>query len=89
MADRWSYSVDQWQAILRERVEAPTPDAVVDADVFLDLRALTAGVDIEPAAAHPGSQGDVGAAAARTGAGGDLFTPLLTFGRAAQRDLWT
>ncbi|MCU0296007.1 MAG: DUF294 nucleotidyltransferase-like domain-containing protein, partial [Candidatus Nanopelagicales bacterium] len=41
MADRWSHGVDEWTAILRERVQTPTPDAVVDADVFLDMRALT------------------------------------------------
>ncbi|MEZ5159133.1 MAG: putative nucleotidyltransferase substrate binding domain-containing protein [Candidatus Nanopelagicales bacterium] len=82
MADRWSYSVDQWQAILRERVEAPTPDAVVDADVFLDLRALTAGVDVGPAARTLAA----GATSARLLHGLALAaisfpTPLLTFGR--------
>lgn len=82
MADRWSYSVDQWQTILRERVEAPTPDAVVDADVFLDLRALTAGVDIGPAARTLAA----GATSPRLLHGLALAaisfpTPLLTFGR--------
>ena len=82
MADRWSYSVDQWQAILRERVQAPTPDAVVDADVFLDLRALTAGVDVGPAARTLAA----GATSARLLHGLALAaisfpTPLLTFGR--------
>jgi CBS domain-containing protein len=38
--------VDEWTAILRERVQTPTPDAVVDADVFLDMRALTSGLDV-------------------------------------------
>ncbi|MCU0278525.1 MAG: DUF294 nucleotidyltransferase-like domain-containing protein [Candidatus Nanopelagicales bacterium] len=46
MADRWSHGVDEWTAILRERVQTPTPDAVVDADVFLDMRALTSGLDV-------------------------------------------
>jgi CBS domain-containing protein len=52
MADRWSHSLRQWREILRARVEAPTPDAVVDADVFLDLRPLTGGLDVSPAAAE-------------------------------------
>lgn len=52
MADRWSYSLDDWLDILRERVESPTPDAVVDADVFLDLRPLTGTLDVSPAVAE-------------------------------------
>ncbi|HRY09256.1 MAG: hypothetical protein H6526_03205 [Actinobacteria bacterium] len=51
MADTWSYSLEQWQQILRERVDAPTPDAVVDADVFLDLRQLKGALDVAPARA--------------------------------------
>lgn len=52
MADRWSYSLSRWQDILRERVAAPTPDAVVDADVFLDLRVLAGDLDVGPAVAE-------------------------------------
>ena len=52
MADKWSHSVDDWQQILRERVDAPTPDAVVDADVFLDLRPLAGGLDVSAARAE-------------------------------------
>lgn len=56
MADKWSYSVADWADILRERVNAPTPDAIVDADVFLDIRPLTAGVDVAPALAELASE---------------------------------
>jgi CBS domain-containing protein len=52
MADRWSHSLADWCTILHERVAAPTPDAIVDADVFLDLRPLTRGLDVAPAAAE-------------------------------------
>ena len=52
MADRWSHSLADWCTILHERVAAPTPDAIVDADVFLDLRPLTAGLDVAAAAAE-------------------------------------
>ncbi len=52
MADRWSHSVDEGQQILRERVEAPTPEAVLDADVFLDLRPLAGGLDVSAARAE-------------------------------------
>ena len=46
MADRWSHGVAEWATILRDRVQTPTPEAVVDADVFLDMRALTTGLDV-------------------------------------------
>jgi CBS domain-containing protein len=52
MADAWSHSLADWVDILRERVQAPTPDAVVDTDVFLDLRPLTGTLDVTPAAAE-------------------------------------
>lgn len=52
MADTWSHSVEDWEAIFRERVNAPTAEAVIDADVFLDVRPLTAGVDVGPALAE-------------------------------------
>ncbi len=52
MADAWSHSVEQWADIFRDRVNAPTAQAVIDADVFLDVRPLTAGVDVAPALAE-------------------------------------
>ena len=44
MADTWSYSLEQWQQILRERVDAPTPDAVVEG-VVAGRRAAVARPD--------------------------------------------
>jgi CBS domain-containing protein len=82
MADIWSHSVGQWQAILRERVEAPTPEAVVDADVFLDLRALTAGVDVQPAAAELAQGADSQRLMHHLATAANSFpTPLHAFGR--------
>ncbi len=80
MADRWSYSVADWADILRERVNAPTPDAIVDADVFLDIRPLTAGVDVAPALAELASESPRllhGLAVAAN----SFPTPLHAFGR--------
>lgn len=51
MADRWSHGVDDWVDLLRDRIAAPTPDAVVDADIFLDFRALGGDVPITRAKA--------------------------------------
>ncbi len=80
MADMWSYSVADWADILRERVNAPTPDAIVDADVFLDIRPLTAGVDVAPALAELASESPRllhGLAIAAN----SFPTPLHAFGR--------
>ncbi len=80
MADKWSYSVADWADILRERVNAPTPDAIVDADVFLDIRPLTAGVDVAPALAELASESPRllhGLAVAAN----SFPTPLHAFGR--------
>ena len=49
MADKWSLSLGDWVAQARDRIEAPTPEAVVETDVFLDLRRLVGGLDITPA----------------------------------------
>lgn len=51
MADSWSRSLDDWVALLRERIAAPTPEAVLDTDVFLDLRQVAGALDVAPAAA--------------------------------------
>jgi CBS domain-containing protein len=48
MADAWSRSLPDWVARLREQLRAPTPQAVLDTDVFLDLRRLAGAVDIAP-----------------------------------------
>jgi CBS domain-containing protein len=49
MADRWSLSLADWVAQARHRMDAPTPEAVVEADVFLDLRRLVGDLDVTPA----------------------------------------
>jgi CBS domain-containing protein len=49
MADRWSLSLAEWVAQARHRTQAPTPEAVVEADVFLDLRRLVGDLDVTPA----------------------------------------
>ena len=49
MADRWSVGLADWVVQARHRIDAPTPEAVVDTDVFLDLRRLVGDLDITPA----------------------------------------
>lgn len=49
MADRWSLALADWVAQARHRIEAPTPEAVLDTDVFLDLRQLAGTLDLTPA----------------------------------------
>ncbi len=49
MADRWSLGLAEWVTQARHRIEAPTPEAVLDTDVFLDMRQLAGGLDITPA----------------------------------------
>ncbi len=49
MADRWSVGLADWVSQARHRIEAPTPEAVLDTDIFLDLRRLAGDLDITPA----------------------------------------
>jgi CBS domain-containing protein len=49
MADRWSLGLSDWVTQARHRIDAPTPEAVLDTDVFLDLRRLAGDLDIAPA----------------------------------------
>ncbi len=49
MADRWSVALADWVTQARHRIEAPTPEAVLDTDVFLDLRQLAGTLDLTPA----------------------------------------
>jgi CBS domain-containing protein len=82
MADRWSVALVDWVAQARDRIEAPTPQAVLDTDVFLDLRRLAGDLDITPATevllAGSGSPRLLhGLAAAAT----SFPTALGTFGR--------
>lgn len=46
MADKWSMGVEQWAALLRDRIFSPTPEAVVDTDIFLDMRPVVGGLDV-------------------------------------------
>lgn len=45
MADKWTMSLADWASTLHERIYAPTADAIVDADIFLDLRRVTGELD--------------------------------------------
>jgi CBS domain-containing protein len=49
MADRWSTSLADWVGQARDRLEAPTPQAVLDTDIFLDLRVLSGHLDMTAA----------------------------------------
>ena len=51
MADQWSRSLDDWLVMLRDHIEAPTPKAVLDTDIFLDMRALSGDLDVASALA--------------------------------------
>jgi CBS domain-containing protein len=82
MADRWSRGLEDWLDILRERVAAPTPEAVVDADVFLDLRPLTAGLDVSAARAELARGADSPLLVHGLAVAANSFpAPLTAFGR--------
>lgn len=51
MADRWSMSLAAWTTAARARIDVPTTQAVLDTEVFLDVRALAGDLDIAPALA--------------------------------------
>jgi CBS domain-containing protein len=46
MATRWSYSLPTWRDMLRRRFTDPTPQEILDADVFLDLRPVAGDLDV-------------------------------------------
>jgi CBS domain-containing protein len=46
MATTWSYSLGEWESILRRRFIDPKPEDFLDADVFLDLRPLAGDLDV-------------------------------------------
>lgn len=82
MADSWSQSREEWEATLRDRIAAPTPEAIVDADVFLDLRPLRGDLDASMLRVLLATGGDSplllhGLARAAIGFG----VPLHAFGR--------
>lgn len=45
MADKWTMSLADWASTLHDRINSPTADAIVDADIFLDLRRVTGDLD--------------------------------------------
>ena len=45
MADRWSLSLDDWLALLQTHIDVVTPEAIVDTDIFLDLRTVDGSLD--------------------------------------------
>jgi CBS domain-containing protein len=48
MADTWSRSLPDWLGTLRGYLAAPTATAVLDADIFLDIRPLRGSLDVDP-----------------------------------------
>lgn len=82
MADKWSYSLTDWVDILRERIAAPTPAAIVDTDVFLDFRALTTGLDVSVAVAELAAGGQSSRLLHGLATAANSFVPALgAFGR--------
>lgn len=82
MADRWSLSLARWIEEAHARVDAPTPTAVVETEVFLDVRPLAGDLDLTPAAEVLAAGADSprllhGLASAAVG----FATPLGAFGR--------
>jgi CBS domain-containing protein len=85
MADRWSVGLADYLDQARARIEAPTPEAVLETDVFLDLRPLAGTLDVSPATAVQLSAADSprlmhGLALAANG----FPPPRLVFGRLPQ-----
>lgn len=49
MADKWSLGLDSWCRLLHRCVTEPTPQAVLETDVFLDLRHIAGNLDTSAA----------------------------------------
>jgi CBS domain-containing protein len=45
MASRWCHPLTGWQTLLHDRIAEPAPQAVLDTDVFLDLRPVAGTLD--------------------------------------------
>ena len=45
MADHWSLSLDDWLALIQTHIDVVTPEAIVDTDIFLDLRKVDGYLD--------------------------------------------
>lgn len=48
MADRWHLSLPVWRSHFRRWVERPEPQALVEAEVFLDFRRVRGDLSLEP-----------------------------------------
>lgn len=72
MADRWHMSLPAWRELFHGWLASPEPQALVEAEVFLDFRQVSGELSVEPLAAVQ-----------RQGAGTPLF--LLGMARAAVR----
>jgi CBS domain-containing protein len=48
MATNWCRPLAEWEALFRQWVEVPEPQALLEAQVFLDFRAVHGGLSLEP-----------------------------------------
>jgi len=48
MADRWRMPVSRWSAVFLDWVARPEPQALLEAEVFLDFRRVHGGLSVEP-----------------------------------------
>jgi CBS domain-containing protein len=48
MATNWCRPLEDWEALFRQWVEVPEPKALLEAQVFLDFRAVHGGLSLEP-----------------------------------------
>lgn len=48
MATSWCKPLAEWQALFRQWVEVPEPQALLEAQIFLDFRAVHGGLSLQP-----------------------------------------
>jgi CBS domain-containing protein len=48
MATSWCKPLAEWEALFRQWVEVPEPQALLEAQIFLDFRAVHGGLSLEP-----------------------------------------
>jgi CBS domain-containing protein len=48
MATRWCMPLAEWKALFGQWVQVPDPQALLDAQIFLDFRAVHGGLSLEP-----------------------------------------
>lgn len=81
MADRWSLGRDDWIDQARARIAAPTPEAVLETDVFLDVRRLAGDLDLAGAQHILQSGADSRLLHGLAIAGTSFPPPRMAFGR--------